>query len=80
MVTKEKSGKTTKIVFSTKEKYHTTKKVLVIRDGKLLCKKRVMVKAGIPPSISKETFGRVLQKTDGLEMDSFLEKSNPDQK
>ena len=28
------------------------------------CKKRVLVKAGIPPSISKKTVGRVLQKTD----------------
>ena len=39
-----------------------------------------MVKAGIPPSISKETVRRVLQKTDQHEMDSFLEKRNIDQK
>ena len=32
------------------------------RDGKLLCKK-VMVKAGIPPSITEETVRRVLRKT-----------------
>ena len=36
-----------------------------------------MVKAGIPQSISEETVGRVLQKTD--EMDSFSEEKNPDQ-
>ena len=40
-------------------------------------KKKVMVKAGIPQSISEETVGRVLQKTD--EMDSFSEEKNPDQ-
>ena len=39
-----------------------------------------MVKAGIPPSISKKTVRRVLQKTDQPEMDSFLEEKNPDQK
>ena len=39
-----------------------------------------MVKAGIPPSISKETVRRVLRKTDQPEMDSFLEEKNPDQK
>ena len=39
-----------------------------------------MVKAGIPPSISKETVRRVLQKTDQHEMDSFSEKRNIDQK
>ena len=47
-----------------KEKYLTTNQAFVKRDGKLLCKKRVMVKAGTPPAISKETFRRVLQKTD----------------
>ena len=50
------------------------------RDAKLLCEKRVMVKAGIPPSISKEAVRRVLQKTDQHEMDSFSEKRNIDQK
>ena len=38
-----------------------------------------MVKAGIPPSISEETVGRVLQKTD-VKMDSFSEERNPDQR
>ena len=44
------------------------------RDGKLLCKKTVMVKAGIPPSISKETHRRVLRKTGQPEMDPLLEE------
>ena len=38
-----------------------------------------MVKAGIPPSISEETVGRVLQKTD-VKMDSSSEERNPDQR
>ena len=38
--------------------------MLVRKDGKLFCKKRVMVKAHISPSISEETVLRVLQKTD----------------
>ena len=37
-----------------------------------------MVKAGIPPSISKKTVHRILRKTDQPEMDSFLEERNPD--
>ena len=37
---------------------------LAKRDGKLFCKKRVMGKAGIPPSISEETVRKVVQKTD----------------
>ena len=40
------------------------KQVLVRRDGKRFCKKRVMGKAGIPPSISEETVRKVVQKTD----------------
>ena len=32
-----------------------TNQVLVRRDGKLFCKKRVVVKAGIPPAINKKT-------------------------
>ena len=45
------------------------------RHGKLLGKRvRVMVKAGVPPSISKETVRRVLRKADQSEMDSFLEE------
>ena len=39
-----------------------------------------MVKAGIPPSISKETVPRVLRKTEQPEIDSFSEERNPDQK
>ena len=34
------------------------------RDEKPFCKKKVMVKAGIPPSISEEIVRKVLQKTD----------------
>ena len=56
----EYSGKTTKIVCSTKEKYLTIKQVLARRDGKLFCKKRVMVRADIPPSINKEIVRKVL--------------------
>ena len=61
-VTKEQSGKTNKTVCSTKEKYLTTNQVLARRDGKLFCKKRLIVKAGIPPSIREETSRRDLQK------------------
>ena len=39
-----------------------------------------MVKAGIPPSISKETVRRVWRKTDQPEIDSFSEERNTDQK
>ena len=53
VVTKEQSRKTTKTVCSTKEKYLTTNLALARRDGKRFCKKKVMLKAGIPPSISK---------------------------
>ena len=49
---------------STKEKYLTTDLALARKDGKLFCKKRIIVKAGIPPSISEETIRRLLQKTD----------------
>ena len=38
-----------------------------------------MVKAGIPPSISKETVLGVLRKTDQPKMDSFSEERNLDQ-
>ena len=48
--------------------------------GNFDVKKRVMVKAGIPPSISKETVRRVRRKTDQPEMDSFSEERNTDQK
>ena len=41
-----------------------TNQVLVRRDGKLFSKKRVMGKAGIPPSMSEETVRKVVQKTD----------------
>ena len=34
------------------------------RDGKLFCKKRVMRKAAIPPSICDETVCKFVQKTD----------------
>ena len=54
MVRKEYSRKTTKTVCLTKEKYLTTNQALVRRDGKFFCKKRVMVKPRIPPSISEE--------------------------
>ena len=40
-----------------------TKQVLARRDGKLFCKKRVMGKTCIPPSISEETVRKVVQKT-----------------
>ena len=39
-----------------------------------------MVKAGIPPSISKETVRRVPGKTAQPKMNSFLEERNSDQK
>ena len=64
LVTKELSGKTTKTVWSIKEKYLTTKQALARRDGRLFGKKRVMVKADNPPSISEETIRKLLQKTD----------------
>ena len=41
-----------------------TNQALARRDGKLSRKKRVMVKAGVPPSISEETVRKVVQKTD----------------
>ena len=41
-----------------------TNQELARRDGKLFCKKRVMGKAGIPPSIREETVLKVVQKTD----------------
>ena len=75
----ELSGKTTKTFYQTKEKYLATNQVLARIDGKRFCKNRVMVKAGILPSISEETVGRVLQKTD-VKMDSSSEERNPDQR
>ena len=60
VVTKEQLGKTTKTVYSTKEKYLMTNQALARRNWKLFCKKRVLVKAGIPPSISNETVRRLL--------------------
>ena len=51
--------------------------VLARREGKLFCKKRVMVKAGIPPSIKNL---RNLQKKNWPERDLFSEQRNPDQK
>ena len=53
----EKEGKT---VCSTKEKYLATKQALA-RIYRCIFVKRVIVKAGIPSSISKETVRRVLQ-------------------
>ena len=38
------------------------------RDRKLLCEKRVIVKADIATSISKETVRRVIQKTEQSEL------------
>ena len=64
VVTKEKSVKTTKTVCFRNEKCLTTSQALAGRDGKIFCKKRVLVKVGIPPSISDETVHRLLQKTD----------------
>ena len=63
VVTKE-LGKTTKTVCSTKKKYLTKNQALWRRNGKLFCRKKVLVKAYIPPSISKNTVCRVLRKTD----------------
>ena len=60
VIMKEQSGKTTKTAFSTKEKHLTTNQALARRDGKLLCKKGVMLKAGIPSSITEETVRIVL--------------------
>ena len=42
--------------------------------GNFDVKKRVMVKAGIPPSISKETVRRVRRKTDQPEMNSHFRR------
>ena len=39
-----------------------------------------MVKAGIPPSNSKETVRSVMRKTNQPEMDSFSENRDPDRK
>ena len=41
-----------------------TSQTLARRDGNFFCKKRVVVKAGIPPSISKETVHKAVRKTD----------------
>ena len=41
-----------------------TNQALARRVVKRFCKKRVMVKAGIPPSISEETVRKVAQNTD----------------
>ena len=57
VVMKEYSGKTTKTVCLTKGKYLTTNQVLARRDRKRFFKKRVMVKTGIPPSLSEKTVG-----------------------
>ena len=57
-------GKTTKTVCFTKEKYVMTNQAFSRRNGKLFCRKSVLVKVGIPPSVSKETVRRVLPKTD----------------
>ena len=73
-------GKRIIIENQAKEKHLTTKQALVRREGKLLCKKGVTLKAGIPPFISKETVRRVLRKTDQPEIDSFSEERNPDPK
>ena len=63
-VTKEYSGNATKTICSAKEKYLTTNQALARGDGKLFCKKRVMVKADIPPTIGEDTVRRILRKTD----------------
>ena len=47
----------------TKEKYLRANQVLGRRDGKHFCKKRVMIKAGIPSFITEETVRRILRKT-----------------
>ena len=41
-----------------------TNQVLARRNRNFFCRKRVLVKAVIPPSISKETVCRVMPKTD----------------
>ena len=64
VVTKEYSGKTTKTVCSTNEKYLTINQALARKDGKIFCKKKLLVKAGITPSISEETVHRLMEKTD----------------
>ena len=62
-------------VCSTKEKHLTTNQALASRDGRFFGKKRVMVKAGIPPCISEDTVYRVLGKTD-LKQTHFKKKGN----
>ena len=77
---KNNQGRPPKLSFRKKRNIlQQTKHLFVRRDGKFLCKKRVMVKAGIPPSISKETVLGVLRKTDQPKMDSFSEERNLDQ-
>ena len=48
--------------------------------GNFYVKKRVMIKVGILPSISKETNLKVLRKTDRPEMNLFLQEKNSNQK
>ena len=48
--------------------------------GNFYVKKRVMIKVGILPSISKETVRKVLRKTDRPEMNLFLQEKNSNQK
>ena len=49
-----------KTVCSTKEKYLTETKCLQEWIGSFFVKRRVMVRAGVPPSITKETVHRFL--------------------
>ena len=57
-----------------KEKYLTTNQTLLRRDWKILSKKRVRVKAGIPPSISKKAVRRVLWWLNNLKWTHFWRK------
>ena len=81
LVVKKNQGRPPKLSFRQKGNIlRQSKHLFVRRDAKRLCEQRVMVKAGIPPLISKETVCRVLRKTDQPETDSISEERNPDQK
>ena len=81
LVVKKNQGRPPKLSFRQKGNIlRQNKHLFVRRDAKCLCEQTVMVKAGIPPSISKETVCRVLRKTDQPQTDSISEESSPDQK
>ena len=73
---KNNQGRPPKLSVQRKRNVLRQTKLLQEEMGKF-CIKRVMVKAGIPPSISGETVRRVLRK---VGLGSCSEERNPDQK